>query len=214
MLQKNPKLLATALSDVGVTSLLQILRVSDEEAYNHSLEVGRLTALVLEEIDKENPPLFCAELEIEIVKGALLSDIGKAFLPFGIQHSALKLDEYLLEVVKIHPILGYIVLKDGHFSKTVKDIVLYHHANADGTGYPLNLETGQPMTEKELPAYVWIVSYADRFDAMTGERKFKSSLSYTAAWDELNNLRRNKKLPYKYAKYFHNVIKSLDIFEE
>ncbi len=207
-------LLSAALSDEGVFSLLEILKISDEEAYEHSVQVANLTALVLEEMNKESTPEFSAEAEIEIVKGALLADIGKAFLPFGIQHSGVKLDSYLLEVVKMHSVLGYIAIRNGIFSEIVKNIVLYHHACANGSGYPHNIETREPVTEGNAPTYIWVVAYADRFEAMTGERKFKSSLSYAQAWDELNRSRREGILPYKYAKYFHTVIKKLDIFGE
>ena len=212
--EEIPKTMSLALSDSGVISLLEVLKLSDEEAYIHSLEVGKIVALVLEEMGKKDSPEFCAEMAVEIVKGALLSDIGKAFLPFGIQHSSIGLDACLLEVVKMHPILGHIAVRDGSFSEVVKNIVLYHHVSADGSGYPRNMTTGEPMTDKNTPSYVWIVGYADRFDAMTGERKFKSSLSYKQAWDELNLLRQKKVLPYRYAKYFHKVIKKLDIFNE
>ena len=63
-----------------------------------------------------------------------------------------------------------------------------------------------------MPSYVWIVSYADRFNAMTGARRFKNSMTYKEAWDELNDLRINGKLPYKYASYYHKAIHKLDIF--
>ena len=207
-----PPLLVSALSNDGVGNLLEVLKVNDEEAYLHSKEVGRLVAMCLEEMNALGDSEYCAEEEIEIVKGGLLSDIGKAFLPLGIQHSKIRLDDYLTQVVKMHPTLGYIVVRDGMHSKIVKDIVLMHHANADGSGYPFNVETKEPFTEKNVPGYVWIVGYADRFDAMTGTRKFKNSLSYHEAWEEINRMRREGILPYRYAKYYHNVIKSLDIF--
>ena len=210
----KPRLLCAALADEGVSGLLGVLKISDEEAYNHSIEVATLTALVFEEMEKDNSSEFTAEVKVETVKGALLADIGKAFLPFGIQHSQSKLDPYLSEVVKMHPVLGYVAARNGMFSKVVKDVILYHHVCADGTGYPANLETGEKMDETNTPAYVWVVAYADRFDAMTGERKFKNSLSYKQAWNELNEARREGVLPYKYAKYFHSVVKSLDIFGE
>ena len=41
---------------------------------------------------------------------------------------------------KKHPIYGYSALKNETWiSELSKDIILYHHENMDGTGYPLSL---------------------------------------------------------------------------
>lgn len=200
-----------AKEDVAVASLLTILKVSDEEAYEHSKDVADLVGLCLEEMQKQNECPYTDNEIIEIVKGAFLHDIGKAFLPFGIQHSSMKMDAYSREVVKQHPVLGYITVNQSPFSDIVKNIVLLHHENANGGGYPENIVEERPYTADEIPEYVWIVAYADRFNAMTGSRKFKSSFSYAEAWDELNDLRIKEVLPYKFARYYHNVIKNLTI---
>lgn len=204
--------MSAALSDAGVNSLLNILKLQDEDAYNHSIEVAYLTSLCLEEMVKKKECEWYGEQMTEIVKGALLHDIGKIFLPFGIQNSEKKIDNYMAEIMKMHSILGYLSVRENGYSKIIEDIVLLHHANANGTGYPINLEDKKVYTEENVPDYVWIVSYADRFDAMTSTRKFKSSKSYNEAWDELNKMRIDNILPYKYAKYFHSVIKKLNVF--
>lgn len=204
--------MSAALADPGVNSLLNILKLQDEDAFTHSKEVALLTSLCLEEMVKKGECEWYNEQMTEIVKGALLHDIGKIFLPFGIQNSEKKLDNYMAEIMKTHPLLGYLSVRENKYSKIVEDIILLHHSNANGTGYPVNLETGDVYTEENVPNYVWIVCYADRFDAMTSPRKFKASKSYSEAWDELNQMRINKTLPYKYAKYFHSVIKKLDMF--
>jgi putative nucleotidyltransferase with HDIG domain len=207
-----PPWFSTALSDSGVNSLLNILKLQDEEAYLHSRQVALLTSLCLDEMVKKEECEWYGEQLVEIVKGALLHDIGKTFLPFGIQHSGKKLDNYMKEIMKIHPLLGYLSVRENGYSDIVKNIILLHHENANGTGYPINLEDNSLYTEENTPGYVWIVSYADRFDAMTSVRNFKPSMSYDEAWDELNGLRVKNVLPYKYAKYFHSVIKNLNMF--
>lgn len=211
--KKVPFYVEEALKDGRVLSFLNMLKTSDDETYGHSKDVAYLTAMCLEEMMDVGECEFTEEECVEITKGALLHDIGKAFLPFGIQHSSKQLDIYTQEVVKMHPLLGYIVLKESTLSDIVKNIVLYHHENADGSGYPKNMESGKDCTEDNTPPYVWIVSYADRFNAMTSIRKFKFSMAYKEAWNELNKLRINGKLPYKYAAYYHRAIRKLDIFE-
>lgn len=209
-----PKMMELAMGDAGVNSFLSILKLQDEEAYNHSIEVAKLVSLCIEEMIAKGECEWPGEQIIEIIKGAILHDIGKAFLPFGIQNSKQKLDFYMSEVIKTHPLLGYLAVRDGGYSETVKNIILLHHENANGTGYPTNVEDDSNYTEDNVPSYVWIVSYADRFDAMTSGRKFKASKSYEEAWDALNNDRISGKLPYKYAKYYHSVIKKINIFAQ
>lgn len=210
--KENNRLLQQALEDGRVSSYLEILKLSDNEAYEHSIDVATLTALCLNEMDKVLECEYTEEECIEIIKGALLHDIGKAFLPFGIQHSSQKMNIYSREVIKSHTLLGFISVKESSFSDIIKNIIYLHHANADGTGYPINIENDEKYTEENVPSYVWIVSYADRFNAMTGARRFKNSMTYKEAWDELNDLRINGKLPYKYASYYHKAIHKLDIF--
>lgn len=206
------KFINDALTDSAVSAHLSILKLSDEEAYNHSLSVAELTAMCLEEMIKLDECEYTNEECLEIVKGALLHDIGKSFLPFGLQHSSEKLTPEMHEVIKMHPLLGFIALEGSNVSDIVKNIVLLHHENLLGTGYPINTKTGQNYLEEEIPSYVWIVSYADRFTAMTGSRKFKRSLSYGEAFDEINKLRIEGIIPYKYATYFHEVIVRINIF--
>lgn len=212
MCQKMPPWMSTALADPGVKSLLNLLKLQDEDSYTHSFEVAYLTSLCLEEMVSKGECEWCNEEMVEIAKGALLHDIGKLFLPFGIQNSEKKLDNYMAEVMKMHSLLGYLSIRDNGYSDIVENIVLLHHANSNGTGYPTNFENGTVYTESNVPSYVWIVSYADRFDAMTSSRKFKASKSYNEAWNELNTMRKDQILPYKYAKYFHDVIKKLSVF--
>ena len=102
------RLLQAALKDGRVSSYLNILKLSDNEAYEHSIDVATLTALCIDEMITVLECEYTEEECIEIVKGALLHDIGKAFLPFGIQHSSQKMDSYSREVIKSHSLLGFI----------------------------------------------------------------------------------------------------------
>lgn len=203
---------SSAISDPGVNALLNILKLQDEDSYKHSINVASLTSQCLEEMVNKNECEWCGEQLIEIVKGALLHDIGKMFLPFGIQNSEKKLDKYMVEIVKTHPLLGFLSIQEIGCSDIIKNIVLLHHENANGTGYPINLETNTAYFEEDVPSYVWIVAYADRFDAMTSSRMFKKSKSYHEAWEEMNYMRVNNILPYQYAKYFHSIVENLNLF--
>lgn len=197
--------LQEALRVESATPLLGILQLADEEAYKHSVSVAKMVdecvCIALESGELEWSALQCRD----IVLGALLHDIGKAFLPFGLQHSASGLTSCELEIIRIHPLLGYVSIKNCSFSDIVKDVVLMHHANADGTGYPAL--DGKHFDAGNVPDYVWLVSYADRFEAMTNERSFKQAKSYPQAWKEMLLMTQEGILPYKYTRLFGEMIR-------
>jgi len=186
--------------------LLTMLKMTDEEAYLHSLEVARITDRCIDILQKWNECEW-SNKEIEyILMGALLHDIGKAYLPFGLQHTSAKLDKYDLAIIQTHPILGYEVTKQCGLNEITSNIILMHHANADGTGYPIFDHT--PYVENSVPDYVWLVAYADRFEAMTNQRMYKKAKDYPTAWKEILSMSREYKLPYKFTRVFSEIIKS------
>jgi HD-GYP domain-containing protein (c-di-GMP phosphodiesterase class II) len=202
--------LKTALGNGSVAAMLGILKLADEEAYIHSLCVAEFVEKYLCLADKDGTNEWSEEECIHILEGALLLDIGKAFLPFNLQHSAGKLKGNELEIIKMHPLLGTVAVQNCKFDKIVTDIILMHHANYNGSGYPI-LESGTFRGEN-VPDYVWLVAYADRFQAMTTMRPFKPALSYPEAWRVLVDFARQEILPYKFATLFGEIIKKESLF--
>lgn len=204
------KLLDRIKNENSVAPLLGILQLTDEEAFAHSLSVAGITSRYLTLASQNNEMEWTKEEQESIVKGALLHDIGKAFLPFGLQHSSKTLTKSELEIIKTHSLLGSVCVQNCGFDTIVNDIILMHHANADGTGYPVM--NGEVFNEDNVPDYVWLVAYADRFEAMTNKRSFKASKSFPEAWQEILNLSRNGKLPYKFTRLFSEIVKQDSIF--
>lgn len=193
------------LSESCIKTTLGILKLADEEAYSHSIIVAQIVEDYIA-LAKEENELEWSETECySIIKGALLHDIGKAFLPFGLQYSKKHLNLYELEIIKTHPILGVVSVQNSDFDDIVKNIILMHHANADGTGYPVI--SGTILSENNVPDYVWLVAYADRFEAMTNNRAFKAAMNYPTAWTEILNMSRKGILPYKYTRLFGKIIR-------
>lgn len=203
------KRLQNVLQIGKVSALLGILSQSDEEAYNHSIAVAEIVDKYLH-LAKEHNELEWTEEECEdILIGTLLHDIGKGFLPFGLQYCSRELTAIEYEIIKTHPLLGAATIQNCKFSEIIRNIVLMHHANADGSGYPC--VGGKVFNEENVPDYVWLVSYADRFDAMTNTRSFKKAKSYPDAWKELLNMSRHSKLPYKFTRLFGEIVKQKTI---
>ena len=195
-----------------IKALLGILKLNDEEAYRHSVDVAKITEMYLEEEERSGVKSRPDEEKCSIIAGALLHDIGKGFLPFGLQYSTRTFTETEQEIMKMHPLLGAVAVKDCEVDKIVENIILMHHANLDGTGYPRinNMSYG---TDILVPEYVWIVSYADKLDAMISRRSFKRQKSLSEAWDVLVSMSREGKLPYENLGIYRKIISNMDIFK-
>jgi len=144
---------------------MEILRKSNTEAYLHSYNVAVLSEQLLARDGGKTVP---EEIHEEVLIGALLHDIGKAFLPFNLTQMNGALDCNERDIVKIHTTLSLEVVAPV-FSDVVKDICHLHHERINGTGYL----KGKCMAEIE--DYVLLVQIADVYDALTSERSYKRS---------------------------------------
>jgi HD-GYP domain-containing protein (c-di-GMP phosphodiesterase class II) len=63
--------------------------------------------------------------------------------------------------------------------RAVIQVVLYHHENFDGTGYPSGLKG------EEIPLLARIIRIVDSFDAMTTDRSYKKAVDPSCALNEL-----------------------------
>jgi hypothetical protein len=86
------------------------------------------------------------------------------------------------EIIKAHPKLGARVLEKAVHSLEFQSyfeigyqIVLSHHENWDGSGYP------QGLTGKDIPLSARIMSIADVYDALTTSRPYKRAFSHEKA---------------------------------
>ena len=98
---------------------------------------------------------------------ALLHDIGKIGVPDEILRKPGPLTEDEMNVVKLHPAMGYEVLSglDGH--ENVRTWVYQHHERWDGNGYPNRLHA----EDVALPGRILIL--AEVYDALAEKRSYK-----------------------------------------
>lgn len=111
-----------------------------------------------------------------------LHDIGKIGIPDNILKKAgpLTRDEWL--VIKTHPVIGADILrpvKALNGPGGIADIVLHHHENYDGTGYPHGLRA------RAIPLGARIIAVADSLSAMLQPRPYKAPLTFAEATEEI-----------------------------
>jgi HD-GYP domain-containing protein (c-di-GMP phosphodiesterase class II) len=107
-----------------------------------------------------------------IRRGALLHDIGKVGIPDSIllKQDALTPEEW--EMMKMHPVYSYELLRSISYLLPAIDIPHFHHEKWDGTGYPLGLKG------EAIPQAARLFAVVDVWDAL------RSARPYRAAWSD------------------------------
>lgn len=114
-----------------------------------------------------------------LAKGALLHDIGKIGIPDSILLKPGKLTDEEWKIMKMHPTMGYELLKKIDFLEEAAEIVLSHHEHYNGKGYPRGLKGEQ------IPLGARIFSVVDALDAMTSNRPYRQALSFEEAIERI-----------------------------
>jgi len=119
--------------------------------------------------------------QIEGVRvAATLHDIGKIYVPAEILNKPGRLIDLEMGLIKIHPKVGYDILKSIPFSWPVAQIVLQHHERIDGSGYPLGLSGGDILLEAR------ILSVADVVEAIAFHRPYRPTMGIDKAMEEIS----------------------------
>ena len=102
------------------------------------------------------------------MNASILHDVGKSKIPIDILNKKGPLTQEEFEVIKMHPLYGFEIIKDNASINTkVKNAVLMHHEKENGTGYPFGIKSAN------INLFAKIISIADVFDALTSERVYK-----------------------------------------
>ena len=158
-----------------VRALTSAIDAKDPYTCGHSDRVARVSVRLAEELGCD------AKTQNTIYLSGLLHDIGKIGIDDNVLRKPGKLTEAEYEHIKLHPELGYKILRDLKQLDQVLPVVLHHHESWDGTGYPHNL------AGEEIPFLARIVAVADSFDAMSSDRPYRKGMPY----DRLEEILRN-----------------------
>lgn len=111
----------------------------------------------------------------------LFHDLGMTRIPEDLLYKVEPLEPEEWETVRKHPHAGYQVLQHTNsMPPEVLQLVLEHHENADGSGYPRGLPTDRqhPLSR--------VLRLVDAYDGLTCHRPFRQALTPFAALQTLS----------------------------
>lgn len=109
----------------------------------------------------------------------LVHDIGKISIDDKILNKNGVVNSEERKVIEGHSEAGWRILSSTNEFSDLAEYVRDHHEKWDGSGYPTGL------IGDKIPVESRILSVADAFDSMTGERTYRRKLSIEEAVDEL-----------------------------
>lgn len=158
-----------------ILTLAHTVDARDPYTYGHCGEVEKFGVLTATELG----------LDMEGEKGRILSsafllhDVGKLGVPDEVLHKQGPLNDKEWFIMKEHVKTGAKILENHDDFKEVSVVIMHHHENFDGTGYPYKLKG------EEIPIQSRIISVVDAFHAMVSDRPYRKGLSYDFAINEL-----------------------------
>ncbi len=157
-----------------IENLMTALDLRDVETFGHSRVVARYSQALAQLMGIEDTSYLDY-----IRQGALLHDIGKIAIPDSIlkKPGHLSIEEW--KKIKMHPTLGYGLIKEIKLVKEIGHIILYHHERYDGYGYPYGLK------KDRIPLEARIFALADSLDAITSHRPYRQERDFKTARKEI-----------------------------
>ncbi len=113
---------------------------------------------------------------LQLATAGLLHDVGMLQVDKAILTKQGRLSDNELNQMRTHSALGYrLVSRDLKYPEEIARAALEHHERWDGKGYPRRL------AGEEIGMFSRIVTVADAYEAMVGERPYRNSMiGYTA----------------------------------
>ena len=154
-----------------ITFIEKLLMLRDLNGNSHGRHVNALSSALARKIDLPSSDLK------DLAYAATIHDIGKITVNEFIINKPGRLTEAEYIMIQQHTVLGHKLLESLRLPKIVRDVILFHHENYNGTGYP----TG--VSGSEIPLAARIIRITDTYDALTSNRGYRAALSRKKALD-------------------------------
>ncbi len=159
--------------DATIQVIGAAVEIRDPYTAGHQRRVAMLACEIATEMG-----LSASEIK-GIAMGGVIHDIGKIAVPAEILSKPGRINEFEFGLIKMHPQVGYDLVKTIDFPWPIAQMVYQHHEREDGSGYPLKLDAEEILIEAK------VLAVADVVEAMSSHRPYRPALGMDAAMGEI-----------------------------
>ncbi len=160
-----------------IETMSKLVETKDPYTAGHQERVMKIAVAIARQMGMDSE-------KIEGLKNAaLLHDIGKIYVPSEILTKPGRISKEEFALIKMHPRLGYELLKLIRFPWPIAEIVFQHHERLDGSGYPRGISGESILLEAR------IIAVADVVEAISSHRPYRPSLGIGVAISEIEKNR-------------------------
>lgn len=160
-----------------IEAMVRTIETRDPYTAGHQRRVAELAAAIATEMN------FPEDRIIGIRMGGNIHDLGKISVPAEILSKPGRLTENEFALIKTHPRIGYEIIADIKFSWPIAQMMLQHHENINGSGYP------QGLSGEDILLEARILCVADVVEAMASHRPYRAALGIDVALDEIKKIK-------------------------
>jgi len=154
-------------------TLSQIIDARENSLLGHSLTVAKYATAIGGELNLSADEMY------DLKRSSLLHDIGKLGISEAILQKPGILTEEEFKVIRGHSLIGFKILENNKGMGKVANIVIQHHEQYSGAGYPNQLKGEEILIEAR------IVALCDALDTMLSTRPYKEGWPIDKAVAEL-----------------------------
>lgn len=147
----------------------QYLQYTLKEQLVHGMQVSNLAWSVARRMGLSDD--FCHQVAV----AGMLHDIGKEEISGQIDENQERLVVEEMHYVRLHAAAGYEILKREGYPEEIQKMVLHHHENMDGSGYPDNL------SGEKIPLGARIIRVCDVYAALLSDRPYRKGFDQDTA---------------------------------
>jgi diguanylate cyclase (GGDEF)-like protein len=145
----------------------------DRYTRRHSEDVTEFSLMIAEEMG------LSEDTKRTVRIAGLLHDLGKIGVPDQILRKPGKLTDEEFEIMKQHPMLGWMIVSAIPALSETLPAIRHHHERYDGRGYP------DGLAGEEIPLLGRLMAVGDAFSAMTTDRPYRKGMETHEAIAEL-----------------------------
>jgi len=160
-----------------IDAMVMMVELRNPFIAGHQHRVAQLASAIATEMGLPENQIKATHL------AATIHDVGLINIPFEVLSKPYRLSGQELDYYKIHPKVGYNILKNIEFPWPIAQVVLQHHEKLNGSGYPQGLSGNGILLEAR------IVGVADVVEAMASQRPYRAAFSMDKVLEEISKNR-------------------------